>query len=487
MEKVRTCTHATCDGPCRRPVKNPTPKNAKRKPYPNHLKNPSIKMNKINGQSIVVCQGAGMLNQLNAAQVAHMEKIRQFWLDYIFSCKKSLDPEKAKASIDWLYKFCGLQSPVVVFVDSPMACQYAVAYCKAYVTLFQKNFENLLAQPAPGSKGKKNKVSQVVSQVRSRVESQVESQLASQLASQVRSQVESQVESQVWSQVWSQVRSQMWSQVESQVESQVVSQVWSQVRSQVESQVESQVWSQVRSQVESQVWSQVWSQKIQYEPFAGYGSISDYGWVSFYDFFAEIGVVKNSDFEQFKSLLLSGIYDMIQLDGFCIVSNLPTKILRDEAGRLHNLNGPAIEFKDGYAQYYIHGRAIDDDIFNRAVSGQLTREEFISEKNDEIRSAYFELLGSERLMTLLGAELIDSCQIVHKNGEVETIEYYRTKEKLNLYRDEPYAWRKVICPSTGTTYFTPTNPRLKNAMEVAKFHRPEWVPTSIDYSWYSRS
>jgi hypothetical protein len=444
-------------------------------------------MNKINGQSIVVCQGAGMLNQLNAAQVAHMEKIRQFWLDYIFSCKKSLDPEKAKASIDWLYKFCGLQSPVVVFVDSPMACQYAVAYCKAYVTLFQKNFENLLAQPAPGSKGKKNKVSQVVSQVRSRVESQVESQLASQLASQVRSQVESQVESQVWSQVWSQVRSQMWSQVESQVESQVVSQVWSQVRSQVESQVESQVWSQVRSQVESQVWSQVWSQKIQYEPFAGYGSISDYGWVSFYDFFAEIGVVKNSDFEQFKSLLLSGIYDMIQLDGFCIVSNLPTKILRDEAGRLHNLNGPAIEFKDGYAQYYIHGRAIDDDIFNRAVSGQLTREEFISEKNDEIRSAYFELLGSERLMTLLGAELIDSCQIVHKNGEVETIEYYRTKEKLNLYRDEPYAWRKVICPSTGTTYFTPTNPRLKNAMEVAKFHRPEWVPTSIDYSWYSRS
>jgi hypothetical protein len=30
MEKVRTCTHATCDGPCRRPVK-PKPK---RKPIP---------------------------------------------------------------------------------------------------------------------------------------------------------------------------------------------------------------------------------------------------------------------------------------------------------------------------------------------------------------------------------------------------------------------------------------------------------------------
>ena len=102
-----------------------------------------------------------MLDQLNAVQVAHMEKIRQFWLDHIFSCRKSLDREKAKASIDWLYKFCGLQSPVVIFVDSPMACQYAAAYCKAYISLFQKNSENLLAQPASGSKGRKKKERQI--------------------------------------------------------------------------------------------------------------------------------------------------------------------------------------------------------------------------------------------------------------------------------------------------------------------------------------
>jgi hypothetical protein len=482
MEKVRTCTHATCDGPCRRPVKKPTPKNAKRKPYPNHLKNPSIKMNKINGQSIVVCQGAGMLNQLDAAQVAHMEKIRQFWLDYIFSCKKSLDPEKAKASIDWLYKFCGLQSPVVVFVDSPMACQYAVAYCKAYVTLFQKNFENLLAQPAPGSKGKKNKVSQVVSQVRSRVESQVESQLASQLASQVRSQVESQVESQVWSQVWSQVRSQMWSQVESQVESQVVSQVWSQVRSQVESQVESQVWSQVRSQVESQVWSQVWSQKIQYEPFAGYGSISDYGWVSFYDFFAEIGVVKNSDFEQFKSLLLSGIYDMIHLNGFCIVSNLPTKIVRNASGRLHNPSGPAIEFADGYKQYYINGRALPEWIWEKAAAGEITKAMFLEEKNSDIKGGIYEVLGQKKMLELLGAVTIDEQVITHRNGDLETVTLLKTKERFKEIGNQPFAWVKMICPSTGTQYLQGVEPHHTSAIDaIASLSRFNASEYSFDY------
>ena len=372
---------------------------------------------KINDQSIVVVKGTSMLKKLTNLQEKHMAVIRQQWVDYIMSCKNSIEHDRAKNGIEWLYQYCGLDKPIIIFLDSPLACQYAMPYISAISNIFPS------------------------------------------LATNSNTQVESQVGSQVESQVWSQVRSQVWSQVRSQV------------------------WSQVWSQVESQVWSQ----GLKYEPFSAYGSITDYGWVSFYDFFSQIGVVENKDFDQFKALLLSGIYDMIQLNGFCIVSGLPSKINRDDADRLHCLTGPAIEFKDGYSQYYIHGRAINAEIFNKAASGTLTRDEFVSETNDEIRSAYFEILGSERLMKLLEAELIDSSSIIHKNGEVETIEYYRTKENLNIYRGEPYAWRKVICPSTGTIYFTPTNPKLKSAIDVAKFHRPEWVPSSIDYAWYSRS
>ena len=96
-------------------------------------------------------------------------------------------------------------------------------------------------------------------------------------------------------------------------------------------------------------------------------------------------------------------------------------------------------------------------------------------------------MGEEKMMKLLGAELIDEVEITHSNGEKEKIGYYRTKGKLNTFKHKPYAWRKVVCPSTGTHYLTPTNPDLKTALDVAKFHRPEWVPNVIGYSWFSRS
>jgi len=188
----------------------------------------------------------------------------------------------------------------------------------------------------------------------------------------------------------------------------------------------------------------------------------------------------------------SGVYSAIFSEYLCIVSKYPKKILIDENDEMHCVVGPAIEW--GYDQqttafdcYYIHGRPIEKDVFEKALSGKLTQKEFISQSNDEIRSAWFEILGQEKMLNLLGAELVDSTQVVHRNGEIETIEFYRTKENLNTFRNEPYAWRKVTCPSTGTTYFTPTNPHLDTAIDVAKFHRPEWVPKSVDYAWYSRS
>ena len=38
-----------------------------------------------------------------------MKEVKQYWLDYIFSCKNSINKEQAKVQIEWLYKFCGLE------------------------------------------------------------------------------------------------------------------------------------------------------------------------------------------------------------------------------------------------------------------------------------------------------------------------------------------------------------------------------------------
>ena len=367
-----------------------------------------------------------MINKLTQEQEELMGKVRQQWLDYIFSCNKTIDREKANISIDWLYKLSKLEKPIKIYVDSPMACQYAVLYAKEYAKILQ-----------------------------------------------MPSQVRSQVGSQVWSQVWS--------QVESQVESQVGSQVWSQVWSQVRSQVESQVGSQVESQVRSQVRSQVGSQGIAPERFASYGSIWDYGWVSFYDFFIQSGIITNNDFDKFKELLQSGIYDMIQLNGFCIVSELPNKITRN-GELLHNIGDYAIQFRDGYGQHYVNGRFVPENYFNLIVNGNYSIEDFTREENEEYKSACIALMqekyGDEYIVNFFREYLSEVDTYVDKK-DPKFLEGTTKGMNVGVYtlfkgtlNGENIAYVRCYCPSTDRMFFLGVDDSMNTAKDaIASLYR----------------
>ncbi len=341
------------------------------------------------------------LEKLTPEQENKMQEIKQFWTDYIFSCKNQVNIEAARIGINWMYKLAGKNEPVIIHVQSPMGCQFAVHYLKEYM----KALEVVLGPNA------------------------------------VRTD-----------------RTQVWDQVGDQV--------WDQVRTQVWDQVWTQVGDQVGEPVRVQVGDQVWTQKLEFTNFAGYGSIRDYGWVSFYDFFTQIGVIDHAGFNQFKNVLLSGIYDMIQLNGFCIVSSLPTKIIRNSSNRLHNPAGPAIEFADGYKQYYINGRALPAWIWEKAAAGQITREMFLKEPNSEIKGGIYEVLGQKGMMELLGAEEVDSQIITHRNGDLETVTLLKTKERFKEIENQPFAWVKMVCPSTGTQYLQGVEPHHKKAVDA---------------------
>lgn len=70
------------------------------------------------------------IEKLTSYQESQIIPHRDFWLNYIFSCKNSTDREKAKQGIEWLYKFCKKEKPMMFFVDSPYACQLAANYLK---------------------------------------------------------------------------------------------------------------------------------------------------------------------------------------------------------------------------------------------------------------------------------------------------------------------------------------------------------------------
>ena len=346
------------------------------------------------------------LEKLTPEQETKMLEVKNFWLNYINSCKNNIDRPRATNAINLLYKSVGRENPIVIYVDSPMSCQYAVYYIKA---------------------------------------------LFSKLPEAIKS-------AQVWGQVRDQVRDQVWAQVGAQVGDQVRDQVW------------------------GQVWAQVGGQKINFEGFASYGNIGDYGWVSFFDFFTQIGVINHKGFNDFKEVISSGIYDMIQLNGFCIVSDLPKTLSRNQLQQLHNLDSPAVSFSDGYNQHYINGRFIPEKYFNSISNKIFKIEDFINETNEEYKSTCIafiqEKYGDEYLVDFFRKYLTEVDTYVNKKDDkymqgttkgMNVGVYTLFKGNIN---NENIAYVRCYCPSTDRMFFLGVDSEYSTAKDaIASLYR----------------
>ncbi len=326
------------------------------------------------------------LEKLSPEQEQKMIEVRDYWLNYIFSCKNKTTRPAAAMAICWLYEFSKIKAPQrILFVDSPMGVQYAISLFK---------------------------------------------------------------------------------------ESAKIDNVWANVGDNVWANVRANVGDNVGANVGENVWDNVWENvrenvRENYESFSYYGSIRDYGWVAFYDYFMSVEAIPPHDgFIKFRDLLRCGVYDMVQLQNICIVSGMPNKIVRNAVGRLHNPTGPAITFSDGYCQYYINGRCLPSWIWEKAEAGEITKEMFLKETNSDIKGGIYEVMGQKRMMDMLGAKEIDERQIIHKNGEIETVTLLKTKEKFNEIENKPFAWVKMVCPSTGTQYLQGVEPHHTNALSA---------------------
>lgn len=164
----------------------------------------------------------------------------------------------------------------------------------------------------------------------------------------------------------------------------------------------------------------------------------------------------------------SGVYNTICNDKVCIVSKYPREIHRNEAGDLHRTDGQAVVW-DGieWKCYYINGRNIPSKDFELALEGNITGAKFSKETNEDVRAAWYEILGQEKMIEILGASEVDRGSIVHGDGSIEELVLYKTKKRFPETGNEPFAWIRFICPSTGTNYLIDVEPKWKTALEAA--------------------
>ena len=334
------------------------------------------------------------IEKLTAEQEALLLNHVKEWADL----STPLNREKATEYVKWLYAEAKLKEPIVVFVSSPLACQYAIPIINGYLKALKRGKRFV------------------------------------QVGAQVRDQVGDQVGAQVGAQAGAQVGAQVWDQVGDQVRAQAGAQVWDQVGD--------QVWDQVRAQVRAQVKKE----KLSIYSFANHGSIWDYGWCSFFFFFKEVGVVQHDKFNEFIKLKETGLYDMIQLDGLCVVCEMPKYIKRDDQHKMHNISGPSIEWSDGYKLWFYHGIAVPQHWVENANS--ITKDEVIKESNAEKRRALRDLMGIDRYYDVLGGVIEVDRDADDQGNEMVLYESKVPDSVVN----RKIQYLEVICPSTGRKY-----------------------------------
>lgn len=106
----------------------------------------------------------------------------------------------------------------------------------------------------------------------------------------------------------------------------------------------------------------------------------------------------------------------ICLEHVVFVCPKPISFLTDEAGRLHNPDGPSISFTDGFAEYNWHGVFVEKQVIENPESIKCS--EIDSTTNAELKRVLIERYGQARYLLDTGAEELarDKYGILYKKA-----------------------------------------------------------------------
>ncbi len=219
-----------------------------------------------------------------------------------------------------------------------------------------------------------------------------------------------------------------WSAAESAArsaaESAARSAAWSSAESAAWSSAESAAWSSARSAA----WSAALRQYCKTDSDFKYFHI----WLPFVKAF-EAGVY---------------VYWIAEKEIICICR--PVLTLKGE--RLHNENGPAVEWSNKEKYYFLNGVQVSENIVTTKAE-ELDPLLLIKEQNAEVRREIIRKVGVSRLLQKLNAQKLDS---------------WREYELYNIDNIdiEPVHILKMTCPSTKIFYSLRIPPEIKKAYEA---------------------
>ena len=387
-----------------------------------------------------------MLEKLTKEQESIMIQTRDEWINLFFDNvkgQKGIDKPMFEDGIKWLYgDLLGKPSPRVVYCDSWLSCLITIAILKD------------------------NKCDSVVSSVGDSVSNSVGASVNNSVRTSVCDSVGDSVNDSVSSSVRASVRDSVWDSV------------WTTVG------------ASIRASIRASVGDSVWDS---FNEYSSYIDLSNYGWVSFFDFFEKVNVLDNFKFKQYKKLIKSGVFNAYEYENIVFAIQPPTYVSRDSSGRLHSVEGSSVRFKDSSEYFFIHGVGIKEKLYAKLLNNEYLFNDFINEPNEEIKSASLSFIeekqGSEALFRFISSNLkeVDSYTdkkkdkfLIGTTGGMNVGVYTLFKGNANGI---DLAFVRCFCPSTDRMFFLCVDPVHEKAKDaIASLYRiPKKVSAEIEY------
>lgn len=168
----------------------------------------------------------------------------------------------------------------------------------------------------------------------------------------------------------------------------------------------------------------------------------------------------------------SNFYALCFTEDTCHILPDPEMIICNGRSLFHSTEGPAIVFA-GSKMYYVNGRKVESDFYEKCLEGKITKEDFISERNAENRAIMYAVIGANKMCHILGAKEVGKRKVKHSVMAAST---ESDVEELPLYKAQiegkTFAWVQFTCPTTGTKYMIGCSPDNEDPVQAAASQSP---------------
>jgi hypothetical protein len=402
-----------------------------------------------------------LIESLTEAQIARIPEFVERWTK-IGLCTDPADRPRAEAAIREMYRQGGLEPPSrIVWCGSPLSqwlTQAIMIDCELWDVVADSVWDSVRT-------GVWHRVlTSLPDSVRASVRDSVEESVwdSGEDAESVGDRMRASVAVSVRASVWDRVRDRVAVRVRDSVWVRVRDSVVESVRDSVQLRVWDSVWDSVRDSVEDSVWD---SGEDEESMASAYGS-HDAGWLAFYRYFHDVIGLTN------QTEKLSGLWELAQSAGWalphqniCWVSERHHILERDDRGRLHRLDGPAVAYPDGFAIYAVHGVRVPRHVVEEP--GKISVASISAERNVEVRRVMIECYRR-------GEEVSGAAAYVRDSGaeRLDHDERFGTLYRRDAPGDEPIVMLEVVNSTpepdgSSKRYWLRVPPQMQTAREAS--------------------